>query len=180
MNLVVYLGSAFGNRPVYRERIRELGTWIGETGNDLIYGGSKIGLMGILATAVLDAGGHVTGVEPDFFIEECRQHPDIDQLIITGDMFERRKTMMELGDAYIAFPGGTGTLEEITDIISAGSLNHLHKPYVLYNLEGYYDHFIAQLDHAVEEGFISEENRAKIRFAADIGEIAEALSVSQD
>lgn len=175
MNIVVYLGSAMGRDPVYQEKIRELGEWIGRTGNDLIYGGSKIGLMGVLADAVLSSGGHVTGVEPSFFIEQCRQHDGIDQLIITDDMFERRKTMYELGDAFIAFPGGAGTLEEITDIISARQLRLTDKPYVIYNFNGYYDHFEAQLDHMTAEGFIPAENRAAMIFARSLAEIEAEL-----
>lgn len=175
MNIVVYLGSAFGNDPVYRDKIKELGNWIGCTGNDLVYGGSKIGLMGILADAVLEAGGHVTGVEPSFFIDQCRQHEGIDKLIVTDDMFERRQTMMEMGDAFIAFPGGIGTMEEITDIISAVSLDIIDKPYVIYNLNGYFDHLAALFDHMTKEGFIPEENRAVIRFASTIEEIARVI-----
>ena len=176
MNIVVYLGSAFGKDPVYREKIRELGTWIGETGNDLVYGGSKIGLMGILADAVLEAGGHVTGVEPSFFIDQCRQHEGIDRLIVTDNMFERRQTMFEMGDAFIAFPGGAGTMEEITDIISASQLGLTHKPYAFYNLNGYYDHLIALFDHMAEEGFLNKEFRDTIRFAGSLKELASVIN----
>lgn len=175
MNIVVYLGSAFGHDPIYQKKIKELGNWIGRTGTDLVYGGSKIGLMGILADAVLEEGGHVTGVEPAFFIDQCRQHEGIDRLIVTKDMFERRQTMMEMGDAFIAFPGGLGTMEEITDIMSANQLNLIDKPYVIYNLGGYYDHFEALLDHMTEEGFLFEETRRKIIFCTDIKEIEQAL-----
>ena len=177
MNIVVYLGSAFGNDPVYREKIHELGTWIGQNGHDLVYGGSKIGLMGILADAVLESGGRVTGVEPCFFIDQCRQHEGIDELIVTKDMFERRKTMYDMGDAFIAFPGGLGTLEEISDIMSAVQLKQTDKPYVIYNLNGYYDHFIALLDHMTAEGFLFPETRRNIRFAGDLEEIGEAIGV---
>ena len=177
MNIVVYLGSSPGKDPVYKEEIYKLCSMIGERGHDLVYGGSKIGLMGIAADAVLDHGGHVTGVEPSFFIEECRQHEGIDRLIVTQDMFERRKTMYDMGDAFIAFPGGIGTLEEITDIMSAVHLKLIHKPYVLYNLNGYYDHFIALLDHMTEEGFIAEADRKGIRFADTRQEVAEVIGM---
>lgn len=175
MNIVVYLGSAFGHDPIYQKKIKELGNWIGRTGNDLVYGGSKIGLMGILADAVLEEGGHVTGVEPAFFIDQCRQHEGIDRLIVTKDMFERRQTMMEMGDAFIAFPGGLGTMEEITDIMSANQLNLIDKPYVFYNLNGYYDHLEALLDHMTEEGFLFEETRKKIIFCTDVEGIERTL-----
>ena len=177
MNVVVYLGSSPGNDPIYKEQIYKLGAMIGDAGHDLVYGGSKIGLMGVIADAVLDHGGHVTGVEPKFFIEECRQHERIDELIVTEDMFERRKTMYDMGDAYIAFPGGIGTLEEITDIMSAVHLRLMDKPYVLYNLNGYFDHFKALLDHMTEQGFIAAGDRANIRFADTLEEVADIIGL---
>ena len=111
MNITVYLGAFEGNDPALAEAVRELGTWIGRSGNALVYGGSKSGLMGVIADSVLEAGGEVTGVEPQFFIDEEVQHEGLTKLIITKDMAERKAKMIELGDAFIAFPGGTGTLE---------------------------------------------------------------------
>lgn len=92
----------------------------GKSGNDLVYGGSKVGLMGILAESALDAGAQVTGVEPQFFIDQAVQLDTITRLIVTDTMAERKAKMIELGDAFIAFPGGTGTLEEISEIMSKG------------------------------------------------------------
>ena len=109
MNITVYLGANPGNDPALREAVRALGRWIGESGSALVYGGSKSGLMGELAQSVLDAGGDVTGVEPQFFIDECLQCDGLTELIVTRDMSERKAKMIELGDAFIAFPGGTGT-----------------------------------------------------------------------
>ncbi len=118
MNIVVYLGANFGNDPALCEAVRELGAWIGASGNSLVYGGSRSGLMGVIADSVLDNGGAVTGVEPQFFIDEGYQHEGLTSLIITKDMTERKAKMIELGDAFIAFPGGTGTLEEIAEVMS--------------------------------------------------------------
>lgn len=106
MNITVYLGASVGNDPAFLPAVRELGTWIGSNGHALVYGGSKSGLMGALADSVLEAGGHVTGVEPSFFIEAEFQHDGIDDLIVTSDMAERKAKMIELGDAFIAFPVG--------------------------------------------------------------------------
>ena len=138
MNITVYLGANEGNDPCLRKAVDELGTWIGNSGNALVYGGSKGGLMGALADSVLKAGGNVTGVEPDFFIENEFQHDGLTKLIVTKDMSERKK-MIELGEVFIAFPGGTGTLEEIAEVMSKVSLKHLDAPCILYNLNGYYD-----------------------------------------
>ena len=110
MNITVYLGALEGNDPMLKEAVKELGTWIGENNHTLIYGGSKSGLMGYIAESVLDAGGDVIGIEPQFFIDEELQYDGLTELIITKDMTERKTKMIELGDAFIAFPGGTGTL----------------------------------------------------------------------
>ena len=139
MNITVYLGANEGNAPFFKEAVHELGLWIGTNGNTLVYGGSKSGLMGELAESVLQAGGKVIGVEPQFFIDAGFVYDEITELITTKDMSERKAKMIELGDVFIAFPGGTGTLEEITEVMSKVSLKHLDAPCILYNLNGYYD-----------------------------------------
>lgn len=176
MNITVYLGANEGNDPTLKSAVRELGTWIGESGNALVYGGSKAGLMGELAESVLMAGGEVTGVEPQFFIDAGFEYDAITRLIVTKDMPERKTKMMELGDAFIAFPGGTGTLEEITEVMSKVSLRHLDAPCILYNLNGYYDSLRALLQHMIEKGLSSEERQAGIWFARDLGEIRRILA----
>ena len=128
MNITVYLGASEGSDPRLREAVEELGAWIGASGNALVYGGSKSGLMGAIADSVLKAGGEVTGVEPRFFVEHELQHNGLTRLIVTEDMTQRKSKMIELGDAFIAFPGGTGTLEEITEVMSKVSLKHLDAP----------------------------------------------------
>ncbi len=139
MNITVYLGANKGIDDTFSIAVRELGKWIGANGHTLIYGGSKTGLMGELAESVLMEGGRVTGVEPQFFVEAEVQYDEITELIVTKDMTERKTKMIELGDAFIAFPGGTGTLEEITEVMSKLSLNQLSAPCIFYNLNGYYD-----------------------------------------
>ena len=176
MNITVYLGALEGKDPALKRAVRELGTWIGESGNALVYGGSRSGLMGEIAESVLQAGGKVTGVEPQFFIEAELQHEGLTSLIITKDMSERKAKMIELGDAFIAFPGGTGTLEEITEVMSKVSLRHLDAPCILYNLNGYYDSLRALLQHMIEKGLSSEERQAGIWFARDLGEIRRILA----
>ena len=175
MNITVYLGSYDGNDPVLREAVRELGQWIGESGNALVYGGSKIGLMGVLAESVIRAGGQATGVEPEFFIEQVLQYDDLTELIVTKDMAERKAKMIELGDAFIAFPGGTGTLEEITEVMSTISLGHLDAPCIIYNVEGYYDHLKKQLQHMINKGLSTVERQQGIYFADNLVQIKEIL-----
>lgn len=171
MNITVYLGASEGNDPKLAQAVQELGTWIGTSGNALIYGGSESGLMGKLAKSVLAAGGKVTGVEPQFFIDAGYEYNEITELIVTKDMTERKTKMIELGDAFIAFPGGTGTLEEITEVMSKVSLKHLDAPCILYNLNGYYDSLKALLTHMIETGLSSKERQEGIYFADTLDDI---------
>ena len=171
----IYLGANEGNDPSLRKAVRELGTWIGESGNRLVYGGSKSGLMGEIAESVLQAGGEVTGVEPQFFIDMEYQYDAITELIVTKDMTERKTKMIELGDVFIAFPGGTGTLEEIAEVMSKVSLKHLEAPCILYNLNGYYDSLKALLSHMTEMGLSSPERQEGIYFARDLSEIRKII-----
>lgn len=175
MNITVYLGANEGNDPFLKETVRELGAWIGTNGNTLVYGGSKSGLMGELAESVLQAGGKVIGVEPPFFIDAGFVYDEITELITTKDMSERKAKMIELGEAFIAFPGGTGTLEEITEVMSKVSLKHLDAPCILYNLNGYYDSLKQLLEHMIEMDLSSAEKQEGIYFAEDLEEIQRIL-----
>ena len=176
MNITVYLGSNEGNEPGLAVAAARLGTWIGENGHTLIYGGSKCGLMGVLAESVLNAGGKVIGVEPRFFIEMGLDYDEITELIVTEDMSERKAKMIELGDAFIAFPGGTGTLEEISEIMSKVVLGHLDSPCIIYNLGGYYDDLKRLLERMVQAGLASEEKLKGIHFAGSLEEIVRYIS----
>ena len=171
MNITVYLGANEGNDPALKTAVRALGAWIGSHGHDLVYGGSKCGLMGQLAESVLMAGGEVTGVEPRFFVEDGLVYDAITRLIVTEDMSDRKARMIELGDAFIAFPGGTGTLEEIAEVMSKVALGHLDAPCILYNLGGYYDGLKSLLGRMIEAGLSSPQKQAGIRFADSLAEI---------
>ena len=175
MNITVYLGANEGNDPAMGEAVRALGRWIGESGNALVYGGSRSGLMGALADSVLAAGGAVTGVEPQFFIDAGYLHDGLTELIVTQTMAERKAKMIELGEAFIAFPGGTGTLEEIAEIMSMCALGHLSAPCILYNLNGYYDSLRVLLTHMIEMGLSTRERQAGIYFADDLPQIQSIL-----
>ena len=161
MNITVYLGANEGSDPALAAAVRELGSWIGANGHHLVYGGSRSGLMGLLAQSALDAGGTVTGVEPQFFIQQELQ---------------RKTKMIELGDAFIAFPGGTGTLEEIAEVMSQVSLGQLDAPCILYDLNGYYDSLKALLDKMIEKGLSTPQRQRGIRFAANLEEITTILN----
>lgn len=176
MNITVYLGATPGNDPALEPAVRALGTWIGKNGHNLVYGGSKCGLMGMLAESVLEAGGKVTGVEPKFFVDDGFVYDAITELIVTKDMSERKAKMIGLGDAFIAFPGGTGTLEEIAEIMSKVALRHLDAPCILYDLNGYYTGLRMLLDRMLESELSTSEKLSGITFAKSLDDIARVLS----
>ena len=172
MHITVYLGASRGNDPALERAVRELGRWIGTSGNALVYGGSKTGLMGCLARSVLEAGGQVTGVEPQFFMDAGYQYDGLTRLIVTEDMARRKAKMIELGDAFIAFPGDSGS---VVDVIEADFHVHL-TPCILYNPNGYYDYLIRLLRHMVEMGVSTKERQAGVHFVETLEEIQQILN----
>ena len=176
MNITVYLGSCEGNDPAMKTAVTELGRWIGESGDRLIYGGSKTGLMGLLADSVLSAGGEVTGVELEMFMEAGYQHTGLTELIVKPDFPQRKAEMIRRGDVFIAFPGGTGTLEEISEIMSLAALKLTKAPCILYNLDGYYSDLKALLGHMIDKGLSSPRRQQGIYFAEDLHEIASIIN----
>ena len=175
MNITVYLGANKGNDDSLERAAKELGQWIGDSGHAFVYGGSKTGLMGILAEGAVESGGKVTGVEPEMFIQSEVQYDGVTELIVTKDFPERKRKMIELGNAFIAFPGGTGTLEEIAEVMSQIALQQLDAPCILYNLNGYYDGLKALLFHMIEMGLSTEERQKQIYFAENLAYIKAIL-----
>ena len=178
MNIVVYLGARTGKNPLFREKARELGVWIAGQGHRLVYGGSAIGLMGELADAALSEGGEVTGVEPRFFVDAVLQHQGVQDLIVVETMQERKQKMISLGDAFIAFPGGTGTLEEISEIISMTCLGLTDKPCIIYNINGYYDDLFRFLDRMEQENFFGNEDRNNVIEVTCLEDIEKTLETA--
>ena len=161
--------------PALAGAAAELGSWIAESGDTLIYGGSKSGLMGVLAESALKKGGKVIGIEPQIFVDAGYVYDEISELIVTKNMTERKTKMIELGDAFIAFPGGTGTLEEISEVMSLVSLRWLDAPCILYNLGGYYEGLRTLLEKMKETGLSSEEKLSCIYFADSLDEIKKII-----
>lgn len=175
MNITVFLGANEGKNKDLKDAVISLGTWIGASKHTLVYGGSKTGLMGNIADSVLAAGGQVIGVEPEFFIEQGFEHEGLTQLIVTKDMAERKAKMMELGQAFITFPGGTGTLEEVADVMSMVSLKMLDAPCIIYNLKGYYNDLKSLLEKMIDEGLSSADRQEGIYFAEGLDDIEKIL-----
>ncbi len=157
--ICVYCGSNSGRRPVYADAARKLADELIGQDIELVYGGANKGIMGVIADAVLKQGGKVHGVIPEMLREKELAHRNLTQLHIVVSMHERKSMMAILSDGFIALPGGFGTLEEIIEIITWAQLKFHDKPCGLLNVDGYFDHLLAYLDHAESEGFLRTENR---------------------
>jgi uncharacterized protein (TIGR00730 family) len=169
--IALYCGSRTGNKPIYRDTAIELAQHIANQGFGIVYGGASIGLMGQVADTVLEHGGEVVGVIPEFMLDYEIAHQKLTELHIVETMHERKALMAERANAFIALPGGLGTFEEILEIATWGQLNQHQKPIIIYNVNHFYDALIAQLDHAVEEGFLPQQHRAKVIICQSLDEI---------
>ncbi len=150
----VYCGSGSGEDPAYTEAAIVLGRMLAEAEITLVYGGGSIGLMGTVARTVLDRGGHVTGIIPDFLRDRERIFEDVTELIVTDDMHERKMAMFERAEAFVALPGGIGTLEELVEQLTWAQLGQHEKPVLLANIAGFWQPLIDLLEHMREERFI--------------------------
>lgn len=175
MNITVYCGSRMGNDPAFARAARELGQWIVENGHSMVYGGGNIGLMGLIADTVLAGGGAVTGVIPEFLLEAEKGHEGLHTLEIVENMSQRKNRMMELGDAFLAMPGGSGTLEEIAEAMSLQKLGIHEKPCIFYNINGFYDPLRKQLSDMAAAGFLEEDDVRSIRFIRSAEELRAIL-----
>ncbi len=160
--LCVFCGSSTGRGEIYASHARLLGKAIIEHGCNLVYGGSNIGLMRILADTVITGGGKVTGVMPNGLAVKEIAHKGIHRLHLVDTMHERKAMMASMSDAFIAMPGGLGTLDEIFEILSWNQLDIISKPAALYNVDGYYNDLLKFLDHSVHEHFVRSEHRANL------------------
>lgn len=179
VNITVYLGSNPGRKPVYTDAAVELGQWLGSNNHTLVYGGNKFGLMGKLADAAADNGAKVIGIIPEILKGIEIRHPRLTKLIEVETMLERKNHMIELGDAYIALPGGLGTLEEIAEVLSLMRIGTNPNPCVFYNVDGYYDLMRQFIDQMVSEKFLLQSDRDNILFSQSLEEI-EAFILSYE
>lgn len=161
-SVCVYCGSNEGRRTVYAEAARGLGRALVERGLDLVYGGASVGIMGVIADTVLGLGGRVTGVMPESIVRKEVAHRGLTELRVTSSMHERKMTMAGLSDAFVALPGGIGTLEEVFEVWTWAQLGLHARPCGVLNVAGYYDGLVAFLDHTVAEGFVKDANRSML------------------
>lgn len=174
--VAIYCGSRVGNKAIYLQSAIELAQGLAEHRFGLVYGGASIGLMGQVADTFIQYGGETVGVIPQFMLDYEVAHDELLELHVVKTMHERKAMMAERAHAFIALPGGLGTFEEILEVATWGQLGQHQKPMMLYNVNGYYDGLIQQLDHAVADGFLPPQHRAKIIICQNINEIYTALS----
>lgn len=180
MNITVYCGSAMGDSPAIVEAAGQLGRWIGESGNRLVYGGSSVGLMGVVSHAALEAGAQVDGVEPQFFIDAGVEQHDLTNLYVVETMAERKTMMIGLGDVFVALPGGVGTLEEISEILTRVRLDMGPHECFFLNVDGFYNPLIALLEEMIAHGFFDREDMDRVHFPTSVEEFAGMVAYSQE
>lgn len=176
-HITVFCASSPGSDPQYAEAAHALGQFLVKQNITLVYGGGRVGLMGILADAVLAEGGRAIGVIPQFLLDLEVGHPGLTELIVVESMHERKLRMAELGDGVIALPGGFGTLEELIEMLTWSQLALHRKPVGILNINGYYDLLRQFFDHMVEEGLLKPENRDLAIFEEDIERLYKKMSI---
>jgi hypothetical protein len=178
-SICVFCGSSLGNDPIYQQMAEATGRAIAAQGQSLIYGGGRSGLMGVVANSALQAGGRVIGVIPHALVDRELAHTGLSELHIVNNMHERKTKMAELSDAFVALPGGAGTLEEIFEQWTWSQLGIHQKPCAFLNVEGFYDDLLKMLQGSVERGFSQERFVDKLIVAEQIENILAAFSVYQ-
>ena len=173
--ICVFCGSSLGSRPVYGEVARRLGALLAVRGIGLVYGGSKVGLMGAIADAALAAGGEVIGVIPEPLVLKEVAHSGLTELRVVKSMHERKAMMADLSDGFIALPGGFGTFDELCEVLTWAQLGLHRKPCGILNAGGYFDSLLQLFDQAVEEQFLRPAHRAMVLTDEDAGALVDRL-----
>lgn len=177
--LCVFAGSSAGARPEYAAAARALGEVLAAEGLDLVYGGSTVGVMGELAAAVLEHGGHVFGVTVTTLRDKEPPNTDIPDLIVVGSMHQRKSQMADMSDGFVCLPGGLGALEQFLEIVTWAQLGLHSKPCGILNTAGYFDALDRFLDHAVQEGFVTDQHREAVLVDEDPARLVARLRAYQ-
>lgn len=178
MKICVYCGSRHGAQPAYAEAARAFGTLIGRQGHGLVYGGGNVGLMGVVADAVLGAGGAVVGVIPEVLVQREVGHQGLSEQHVVPDMHVRKRMMAERADAFVALPGGIGTLEELYEVWTWRQLGYHDKPIGLLNAGGYYDTLLDFLGQTVSQGFVAGPQHALLQVRDDADTLLDDLAAA--
>ena len=161
-SIAIFCGAKSGNNPVYAEAARNLGTLFAQQNIRLVFGAGKVGLMGVIADAVLAGGGEAVGVIPQSLVDMEVAHTGLTELHVVQTMHERKALMAAESDAFIAMPGGFGTFDEFCEIVTWNQIKIIQKPFALYNVNGYFNPFLNMLDHCVAEGFLDAGQRSNV------------------
>jgi uncharacterized protein (TIGR00730 family) len=175
MNICVFCGSSSGLNPIYADAARELGGLLGTQQHTLVYGGGNVGLMGIVADATLEKKGRVIGVIPDFLMQKEVGHKGLTELEIVPSMHERKKRMADLSDAFIAMPGGWGTLEEVAEILTWKQLGLIQQSVGILNVNGFFDTLLQQMNLMVNEGFLNPLNLKSVKVSSSPNQLLSSL-----
>jgi hypothetical protein len=176
MNVCVFCGSGIGNNPIYAEAAAELGSLLAKNSYKLIYGGGNVGLMGVVADAVMRNGGEVIGVIPDFLLKREVGHRGITDLEIVESMHQRKKRMADLSNAFVAMPGGWGTLEELAEILTWKQLELIKQPVVMLNINNFFDPLLEQMRKMIQEGFLKIDYYKHLKIVNTPAEIFSAIA----
>ena len=173
--IVVFCGSSLGFNPVYKEAAIALGNYFAENKVGLVYGGAKIGMMGVLSNTILEQNGEVIGVIPKLLEKEEVMHTGVQEMIVCKTMSERKVIMSQLVDGYITLPGGFGTLDELFEALTLGQLHIEQKPIGLLNINGFFDTILLQLDKMVDEGYLKQDNRNMLLVGTSVAELMKKM-----
>jgi len=175
LKICVFCGSHEGTNPFFKDQTQKLGSMLAKNNFELVYGGANVGLMKVLAESYLKEGNNAIGIIPDFLAEKHLVQPGLTETIIVKNMQERKQKMASIADAFVALPGGYGTLEELFEVITASQLSLHKKPIVIGNFEGFYDHLLIHRDNMIQNGFVDESHRHTFLDSENANDIINAL-----
>ena len=174
--ICIYCGSSYGKLPAYTDAAKALGKALTDRGIGLVYGGASVGIMGVVADAVLDAGGEVIGVIPQSIADKEIAHTGLTELNVVADMHERKAMMADYADGFIALPGGLGTMEELFEVWTWSQLGFHQKPCGILNVEGYYDHLTAFISHAVDQEYVKAAQQDALLVATESEDLLKKMA----
>lgn len=177
-SICVFCGSRFGEKPIYRTAAARLGELLALAGLEIVYGGGHVGLMGTVADAAMNAGGHVVGLIPERLMSREVGHRSISELVVTDKMSDRKDQMIERSDAFAVLPGGLGSLDELFEVLTLYQLGYHRKPTVLINIEGYWDPLLAMIQQTVDHGFAGADIHSMITSVDNVEALLPALGLA--
>lgn len=175
MKIAIFCGSKMPENPIFSQKAKELGEYLAKSNIKLIYGGANVGLMKVLADTMLAHGGYVIGIMPRILVDQEVMHTGLSESIVVEDMSIRKQMMNDMADAFIAFPGGCGTMDEVFEVITLNQIGYFNKPVGFANIDGFYDGILQYINHATKNSLIKEEDAKEILFNEDAVELIKSF-----